>query len=293
MKKIDHLCYLIVVLTLIATIVGIFYSTGADSFTVENIYGERIELYGDGIYKYNSVLKAGGNKGTDLVMLFVGVCLAFFTAMKTKDTKYKYLQVGSLSGLLYYSSCLVFGVTFNSLFPIYVLLFSSSLFAIIFLLSDLIKDDDLNGKLVGKSLKGTALFLIISGSSVLVWLEFIIPAIITDQQLSIIEIYTTEPTFVLDLGIILPIYWGCGIALFKKKEIGYKLTPVLLFFIVIVGLTVIGQNIFQSSMGIDIPIRQLFGLVISFVVLGIVAIVLNIRFFKYLKLVKLSEKISK
>ena len=286
MKKVNYLCFLIFILTLITTLMGIFYTTGENSFSVVNIYGESIELYGNGIYKYNSILKSGANKGTDLVMLIIGMCLFFFTVMKNKNKKqtiYKYLEIGCLSGIFYYSSCLVFGVTFNRLFLIYVLLFSSSLFALIFLLVNLFKDNELNAKVIGKKLNGTALFIMICGSSTLIWLEFILPSIFTENHLSIIEIYTTEITFVLDLGIVLPLYWGCGIALFMKKEIGYKLTPILLMFIVIVGMTVIGQNIFQSSMGIDIPIRQLFGLVISFVCLAVIAIILNIRFFRFLK----------
>lgn len=282
MKKIDYLCYFIVILTLITALVGIFYSTGGSRFVVQNIYGEIIELYGDGIYKYNSVLKAGGNKGTDLMMLIVAIVFAFFTALSKSSAKYKFWQAGALAGLLYYSSCLAFGVTFNRLFPIYVLLFSSCLFAMIFLINGLIKEDNLHQSLKDKSLKGTAIFLMVSGSSVLVWLEFILPAVITGQPLSIIEIYTTEPTFVLDLAIILPTYLGCGIALLKKKTIGYKLTPVLLTFITIIGFTVVGQNVFQTSMGIDIPIRELIGLVISFVVLGIIATILNARFMKYI-----------
>jgi len=38
MNRIDNLCYAIVVLTLISTLVGICYSTGGSQFTVENIY---------------------------------------------------------------------------------------------------------------------------------------------------------------------------------------------------------------------------------------------------------------
>ncbi len=90
----------------------------------------------------------------------------------------------------------------------------------------------------------------------------------------------------MDLGIILPVYWGSGIALLKKKEIGYKLTPILLTFIAIVGATVIGQNIFQSYMGVEIPIQQLIGLVVSFVILGIIAIILDIGFFRHLRVEK-------
>jgi len=96
-------------------------------------------------------------------------------------------------------------------------------------------------------------------------------------------VYTTEPTFVLDFGIILPAYLGCGIAIFKKKAIGYKLTPVLLTFIIIIGLTVIGQSIVQTSIGIVIPVKELVVLVVSFIVLGIIAVVLNIKFMRYIK----------
>lgn len=282
MKKLNYLCYFIVLLTLVSALVGILYSTGSDRFVVENIYGERIELYGDGIYKYNSVLRAGVNKGTDLVMLVVAIVFAIFTALSKRAAKYRYWQVGALSGLLYYSSCLVFGVTFNRLFPIYVLLFSSCLFTMIFLLTKLIREGNLPESIKAKSFKGTAIFIMASGCSVLVWLEFILPALITGEPLSNIEIYTTEPTFVLDLGIILPTCIGCGIALLKKKPIGYILAPVLLTLIVIVGFTVIGQSIFQSSMGVDIPVRQLISLVVSFVVLGIIAAILNVKFIKYI-----------
>lgn len=123
---------------------GTVFSTGEERFSVENIYGETIELYGDGIYRYNSVLKAGINKGTNLVMLLVALAFALFTARRRKGGKNRYIHVGLLAGLLYYSSCLVFGVTFNALFPVYVLQFSASLFAMIFLVADLLKEEHLS-----------------------------------------------------------------------------------------------------------------------------------------------------
>ncbi len=281
MQRIDSLCYTMVVLTLISALVGLFYSTGGSQFSVENIYGEIIELFGDGIYRYNSVLKASGNKGTDLVMLIVALAFAFFTAKRRDGAKYRYVHVGLLTGLLYYSSSLVFGVTFNSLFLVYVLQFSVALFAMMFLVHELLRESHLARALTGRSLKGTAIFLLICGSSVLVWLEFILPALLTGEPLSTIEVYTTEPTFVLDLAIVLPVYVGCGIAMLRRQALGYELAPVLLTFITIIGFTVIGQNVVQSSMGVDIPLRQLFGLVISFVALGVVAIILNIRLLRY------------
>jgi hypothetical protein len=279
MKKINYLSFLIVLLTMIITSLGLFYSTGGGSYPVENIYGDKIEIFGDGIYKYDSVLKAGGNKGTDLVMLIVSIFFAFFTIISKKRPKYGYIQVGLLTGILYYSACLVFGVTFNRLFPLYVLLFSTSLFTMIFLLSKLIREDHVVN-ILNKKMRGTAIFIILSGCSVLIWLQFIIPAIINDIPMETIEIYTTEPTFVLDLAIILPTYLGCGIALLKKKEIGYKLAPVLLTFIVLIGLLVIGQTLMQLSFGVEIGIKELVGLVFSFITLGVIAIILDIKFLK-------------
>ena len=115
----------------------------------------------------------------------------------------------------------------------------------IILMIDLIKTDNLIDSIFNVKLKGTAIFLTICGLSVLVWLEFIIPAVISGEPLSMIEIYTTEPTFVLDLAIVLPIYLFSAVALLNREKIGYKLTPILLTFITIVGLTVISQNVVQ------------------------------------------------
>jgi hypothetical protein len=121
------------------------------------------------------------------------------------------------------------------------------------------------------------------GFSVLVWLEFILPAILSGKPLSMIEIYTTEPTFVLDLSIVIPVYLISAMALFKKKVIDYKLTPILLTFITIVGLTVISQDVIQSSLGIDIPIKDQIILVLSFVLLGVVVTIFNFKLTKYIK----------
>ena len=283
MKATPLLCYFLVALTLVSTTVGLFYSTKGERFSVSNIYGETIELYGDGIYRYNSVLKAGGNKGTDLVMLFVALTLAFLTARRSEDRRSRYIRGGLLAGLLYYSACLVFGVTFNGLFLVYVLQFSTSLFALIFLIIDLLREGHLARVLAGKRLRGTAIFLLVSGGSVLVWLEFIIPALLSRQPLSTIEVYTTELTFVLDLAIVLPVYVGCAISLLRQRVLGYELAPVLLTFITIIGVTVIGQNVFQSALGVFIPFRQLLGLVVSFVVLGAIATFMNTRLLRYVK----------
>jgi len=280
LKKFDFLCVMIVILTIISACTGVFYTTGGERFTVKNIYGENIELYGDGIYKYDTVSAAGTNKGTDFTMLFVATGFAFLTVKRKKTVKDRFLQAGLLSAFLYYASYLVFGVTFNRLFPVYVLLFSSSLFALIFLLSKLIKEDNLSAELAKKSLKGTAIFIIICGLSVFVWLPDILQALIAGPSF---EIYITEPTFVLDFGVILPLFVGCGILILKKKILGYKLASIPLTLMPVIGLLVIGQTFFQKRVGIIIPVRAFIGLVVSFIILGLISIILNTKFMKYIK----------
>lgn len=280
MKSIDLLCSLIILLVLISAGFGLLYTTGGESYFVENIYGESIELFGDGIYKNDSFFKAGINKGTDLVMSAVALLLGIVTVLSRKTKKLRLIQLGLLAGLLYYSACISFGVTFNRLFPIYTMLFSLTLFTFIFLLVRLSREDLLPVELTSKKMTGTSVFLFISGCSVLMWLSFIIPAVAGDVPLADIQIYTTEPTFVIDLAVILPTYIGCAIALLRKKVLAYKLAPALLTFIMIIGAVVISQTAFQKSLGVNIPLPQFIGLVVSFVVLGMFGLFLNLRFMR-------------
>lgn len=276
------LSYFIAALSFITAAIGLFYITGSDKSAVQNIYGQHVELFGDGIYAYNSIMKAATFKGTDMAILFIIPLLLITTALKEKSVKAEFFHSGLLSCFLYYAASLAFGVSYNRLFPVYLLLFSASLFAFIFSLSNLIESDNVPAILLKRTLSGTAVYMIVSGCSVLVWLIFIIPSIMTGKPISSIEIYTTEPTFIFDLGIILPIAVSCGFMLLKRKVLGYKLAPVLLTLITMVGFCVICQTIVQLKLGIMIPIKQIIGMAATFVVLGAISIILNLKILRYL-----------
>ena len=98
-----------------------------------------------------------------------------------------------------------------------------------------------------------------------------------------IFIYTTEPTFVLDIGFILPFTWICGIGLLKKKKNSYVMVPILLTLIIAVALCVIMQTVMELRMGIVLEPGQMIGLAGSFIVLGGIAVVLYHRFLKSIK----------
>lgn len=269
--------------TLLSAFIGLFYSYGGSPFMVENIYGKQIELFGDGIYAYNSMLRVGTTRGTDIVMIFVAllllVCMIFLPSKK----KGILLATGLQCCILYASTCSIMGLSFNRLFLVYLIQFSSSLFAFISLTSRLKNEDFFDENEYSKQHKGLATFLIIGGCSVLVWLSFIIPAMITGSPNDFIEIYTTEPTFTIDLGIILPTCIATGIGLLQKKRFSFNISSVLLTLIICVGACVIMQTVVQLRMNIVLGIGQMIGLVGSFIILGAIAIFLNVRLLKSVK----------
>jgi hypothetical protein len=162
------------------------------------------------------------------------------------------------------------------MFLLYLIAFSVAFFTFVASMIDL----NTTIKPVNKDKKfaGTAIFTIIAGCTALVWLMSILPALFTDKPLDIIDISTTEPTFVIDIGLIFPTCLIGGIMLLKKKQVGYILSPVMLTFLAVIAVTVIGQSAVQLYYGVVISIQQVIGYVVTFVVFGLAAIIINTRF---------------
>lgn len=285
-KESSVLSVITAILAIISASLGIFYSFGGSPKEVENIYGKTITLFGDGIYAYDSLMRVGATKGTDITIIIASILLILVVVVFKERKESIFLQCGLLALILYSSICLAVGVTFNRLFLLYVFQFSSSLFAFILSVAKLIKSNCYEEIIYEKHLKGTGFFMIIAGCSVLVWLTSIIPAIVTAQPIAIIDVYTTEPTFVIDLGIILPACIFSGFMILKKKPIGYKLAPILFTLLTGVGLCVICQTAVQMSLGIILSIGEVFGLLLSFVILGAISLFLNIKLLRFSKPVK-------
>ncbi|MCL2052477.1 MAG: hypothetical protein FWG91_12235 [Lachnospiraceae bacterium] len=268
---------------IISACFGLFYSFGGEQRAVQNIYGQIVTLYGDGIYANDSLMKAGTNKGTDIAILITALVLICVMIFLKRKPYAPFLRCGLLAIILYASTCLVMGVTFNRLFLLYLVQFGSSFFAFAISMGDLLREKSFGNSLYAKRLTGTALFIIITGCSALQWLAFVLPAVISGKPMEIIDIYTTEPTFVIDLAIILPMALYCGIMLLKKKAVAYQIAPIILTLLTGVALCVIFQTMMHLSLGITIELAELIGLVILFVVLGIIALFLNIRLLGHLK----------
>ena len=274
--KITVLSVITVVLVCIAACAGLFYSSGGEPRVVESIHGETVELFGDGVYANNSTFTATIRKGSDLAMLFVSVGLLAVTLKRNTGHKMKLAHGGLLASVLYYAATTAFETVYNQLFLLYLCMFSAAFFAFVFTVIDLrgtIRPPGKNGKHTK-----TAVFTMIAGCTVLIWLMDVIPGILTGTPPGFISIYTTSPTIIIDIGLILPSCALSGVMLMQKKPMGYILPPIMLAFLSVIAVTVVGQTAVQMAYGINIPIHQLIGYVGSFAVFGFIAAVVNIRF---------------
>ena len=266
-----------ILLVMVVTITGILSFDPGQSYYAMNQYGESIRIWGSGIYSHDSFFKAPIHIGTDITVLFVVVPLTLysFTKFRKEKSVERYIQnFGYISLLLYYSACLAFGVTYNRLHLVYILLFSTCLFSFNVLLAFFYKmENEENREENSFFTKGMKVFLILSGLSLFVaWLPDIIPTLIKDSPLVLIEVYTTEPTYVLDMGIISPLMFVTYYLCKKEKFIGYVLLRMILIVCLIVGIMLPVQTIFQMLAGIELPIPALITKVFIFIILAAFAL---------------------
>lgn len=290
----------IIALLITVSLCGIFSLDFTKATTYINQYGDTIKLFGSGIYKADSYFKAPIFIGTDFAVLgfLVPLFIIFLISnLKTNEKNnftsagYKDISNSSIfnpqlhlisieATALYYAASLCFGVKYNRIFILYVFLFALTLFTFIIRMCQFA-----GTKLSYTMTKADVIFLIVSGISLCIaWWPDIIPTIINDTSLSLIENYTTEPTYVLDLGIISPL---CFIALYlmkKKDSLGIVIFSILLQMIICVAIMMITQSIVQYASGVELPLSALITKVGIFVVLGIIACVLNKKLYKETRL---------
>lgn len=116
------------------------------------------------------------------------------------------------------------------------------------------------------------------------WLPDITSALLAKRSLSLIEVYTTEITYVLDMGLICPLALITLFLLKKKKGLGYVLLAMLLTLCLVIGVMLPMQTIFQIAAGISVPIPVLITKVGSFVLMAFWALYLNFRLLQAIKI---------
>lgn len=283
-KKSDVLIGTIVFSLVVVSLFGVLSIFHENAYDIENQYGDLVTIWGGGVYAHDSFFKTPIFIGTDLIVLLLVVPMLIYrwlTLRKKDAIKRKLSLLSILAVCLYYATSIAFGVTYNKLHLPYILLFGICFFTFIFEFIHISKFSmKMNDQFMTKGLK---IFLWLSGISLFVaWLPDIVTSLVKDQSLALIEVYTTEITYVLDMGIISPLIFICMSQLKKNMTSGVILLAVILKTCAIIGLMVISQTLFQVLVGILVPMPVLVTKVGIFVILAAFAKYYEIKLYENL-----------
>lgn len=286
-SALEWLIPLITVFALITAGVGLMIQGGEGTYTFTNRYGQEIEMYGKGLYQYDSRLVGAGFRGTDVVTLLLAIPILLLS--------YRHYRRGSLRGgifliaalfyFLYNGASMTFAASFNSLFLIYVALFSSGTFALIVTLMNFDRADLVKRVQSGFPHRGIAIFLFVAGIGTLfLWISELIGPILQGGAPEIIGPYTTLFTHGFDSALITPAAVMTGIFLLRRKPWGYVLSAPIMIFCTMIGVVVIGQTISQTLEGLVFPVPVYIGMIGSWVVMGAFAVYFTMAYFKSIKI---------
>lgn len=267
------------VLLVILSVAGILSLDFTKSYEVTNQFGDTVKMYGAGIYARDTYLKAPIFIGTDFCILFILVPLLLKAYLQNNKeasdiSRLRLLSVYAVA--FYYAASISFGVSYNQFLLLYIALFTATLFGMFALLRSIAMS-----KLQYQATMGVYRFLMLSGIALIVaWLPDIIPTLVNRTSLPLIEIYTTEITYVLDMGIIAPLCLVSMYLLKKKDSLGTVLLAILFKVCIIVGVMMIPQTICQVLSGFEIPLPVLLTKSGSFVLLGGFAMYFNYKLYE-------------
>lgn len=281
-NALNWLVPLLGILSLLAFGTGFFSQTAGQPFTFTTLHGQTVEMYGQGLYHYDTYFKAPILRGTDAVYLFLCIPLLglAFVLYQRGSLRGGIFLTGMLVVFLYNFASMAFGAAYNNMFLAYLAGFSTSLFAFILAFTS-INVETLAARISPKlPRRGMAIFIALAGTTVFVWLIEIIGSLIAGHAPESLASYTTDVTAVLDVGIIAPLAFLTSVLLVRRLPLGLLLAPVLLILNATIGVIVVSQTVAQALAGITLSIGQYIGFVGSFVVISLIALWFTIRFFR-------------
>jgi hypothetical protein len=267
---------LIAVLALVAAGTGLLYEDGGSPFTFTSLRGQPVEIYGQGLYRYDTLFQGAGNKGTDMVTLFLGVPLLVLSVLLYRRGSLRggLLLLGALTWFLYtYASYALGPVAYNELFLLYVVLFSASLFAFVLAFRSFDARALRSHFSARLPRRGPAIFMFVSAlMTLVVWLIAPITALLQGEPPERLDTYTTLFTNALDLAIIVPIVILAGVLILRGDPLGYLIAFPLLVLEAFLAPMIAAQTVSQLRAGVEFPPGQIVGPIGGFATIAVVAI---------------------
>lgn len=273
----------IVALSIPATIVGLF--ARPNPVNAPTVRGGVAELFGGGVYQYDTLFAGAGNRGTDAVTLVIAIPLLMLCLRETRRASLRWtlLLSGAVAWFLYVYLSMALGSAFNPLFLIYVALFSAALW----MLGLVIRNVDvaqLAVQLDRLPRIGPAVLMLVSGVlTAMIWLVPILGAQLAGDAPARLDSYTTVVTTAIDAAVITPAAIVAGILILRRSAVGYLMAFPLVVLESMLAPMLAAQTISQVLAGVTFQPGEIVGPIAGFVVLAGAAIWVSVTVFRALQ----------
>jgi hypothetical protein len=183
------------------------------------------------------------------------------------------LLAGGLLYAVYTFAIYALGMHFNAMFLVYCAALGIAFFALGGVALNILEGGATTPRRAGVPTRAAGYFLIASGVLFgVAWLSEIVPAIVANTvPQPIIEAGTpTNPVYVMDLAVILPLYLTTGIALLRGRPMGQVLAPTLLAFGVLMALSIAGMMVVMRIRGVEASLGVAGGMAVVALMSGAV-----------------------
>ena len=258
----------ILVLSALATMVGLL--ARPDPVAVLTVRGSTVDLFGAGVYRYDTVFSGAGNRGTDAVTLLVAIPLLVLCLLggRRGSLRWNLMLTGAVAWFLYVYLTMAVGSAFNPLFLVYVVLFSAGLW----MLGLAIKNIDID-RLAGQADRlpriGPAVLMLVSAvATAIIWLVPILTAQLAGDVPARLDNYTTAVTAAIDAAVITPAALIAGILILRRSAVGYLMAFPLVVLEAMLAPMIAAQTISQVLAGVSFQPAEIIGPLAGFVVLA-------------------------
>lgn len=252
-KSITVLIFLISVASIIAASFGIFSDEGSGNYEYESIRGQKVLIYGKGLYQHMSADVAIQGIAQDYITLLLGVPLLLISLFLSRKNSFRglFLLAGTLGYFLVtYLFYLTMGM-YNQMFLVYAFLLGTTFLAFILTVLEFNLDELKNRFTSEKLIRNAGVFLIINATMVgLLWLGVVLPPIFDGTIYPKgLQHYTTLIVQGFDLGLFLPIAFVVGYLAIKKNKYGFLFTPIYMIFLSLLMIALVSKIIFMADAG--------------------------------------------
>lgn len=255
-KPVTILVILIVLASIAATAAGIFSAGGPGKYEYESIRGEKITIYGKGLYQHMSADVAIQGIAQDYITLFAGVPLLIISLLVSRKNSLrgKLILAGTLGYFLVTYLFYLAMAMYNFMFIVYVFLLGTTFFAFMLTVFSIHESGIVRFIKSERLVRNGGIFLIINAVMIaLLWLGVVIPpladgTIIPGQ----VQHYTTLIVQGFDLGLLLPAAFVAGWSAIRGNHLGYLFTIIYLIFLSLLMTALVSKILFMASAGANV-----------------------------------------